>query len=79
MQQSLRTFDGTDLTFTTEDFLNAIRANMVRSVGPEQSDSPYHETSILKLIAMIQTALIGTAQQGHSQLPLEIELASALP
>ena len=29
MQQSLRPFDGTNPTYTTEDFLNAITANMV--------------------------------------------------
>ena len=28
MQQSLRPFDGTDPTYRTEDFLNAITANM---------------------------------------------------
>ena len=64
MQQSLRPFDGTDPTYTTEDFLNAIRANMVKTGGPEQTDSPYHEAWILKRIEMIQTALIGSAQQG---------------
>ena len=40
MQQSLRSFDGTDPTYTTEDFLNAITANMVIRAGPEQTDSP---------------------------------------
>ena len=63
MQQSLRPFDGTDPTYTTEDFLNAITANMVMTAGPEQTDSPYHAAWILKRIAMIQTALIGPAQQ----------------
>ena len=43
MQQSLRLFDGTDPTYTTEDFLNAISANMVMTAGSEQVDSPYHE------------------------------------
>ena len=72
MQQSLRPFDGTDPTYTTEDFLNAITANMVMTAGPEQTDSPYHEAWILKQIAMIQTALIGPAQQWYSHLPPEI-------
>ena len=39
MQQSLKSFDGTDPTCTTEDFLKAITANMVRTAGPEQTDS----------------------------------------
>ena len=62
MQQSLRPFDGSDPTYTTEDFLNAITANMIMTVGPEKTDSPYHEAWILIRIAMIQTALMGPAQ-----------------
>ena len=74
MQQSLRPFDGTDPTYTTEDFLKAVRANMVKSARPaEQTDSPVHEILILKRIAMIQTALIGPAQQWYSHLPLDIK------
>ena len=73
MQQSLRPFDGTDPTYTTENFLNAITANMVLTAGPEQTDSAFHETWILKRIAMIQTALRGPAQQWYSHLPLDIK------
>ena len=88
MQQSLRPFDGTDPIYTTEDFLNATIGNIVMTAGPEQSDSPYHEALILKRIAMIQTALIGSAQQWYSHLPVftmvfilgnKKELASFLP
>ena len=71
MQQSLKPCDGTDPTYTTEDLLNAITANMVMTAGPEQNDSPYHEAWILKRIAMTQTALIGPAQQWYSHLPLK--------
>ena len=73
MQHSVRPFDGTDLTYKTEDFLNAIIANMVMTAGPEQTDSPFRETWILKRIAMIPTALIGPAQQWYSHLPLDIK------
>ena len=73
MQQSLRPFDGTDSTYTTEDFLNAITANMVMTARPMQTDSPFHEAWILKRIAMIQTALIGPAQQRYSPLPLDVK------
>ena len=59
MQQSLRQFDGTDPMYTTEDYLNAITANMAMTAGPEQIDALYHETWFLKRIATIQTALIG--------------------
>ena len=73
MEQSLRPFDGTDPTYTREDFLIAIRAKTVITAGPEQTDSPYHEAWILKRIAMIQTALIGLGQQWYSHLPLKIK------
>ena len=73
MQQSLRPFNGTDPTYTTEDFSNDITANMVMTAGPEQTDSPFHEAWILKQFAMIQTALKGTAQQWYSHLPLDFK------
>ena len=71
MQQSLRPFDGSDTIYTTEDFLNATRANMVMTAGPEQTDSPFDEAWILKRITMIQTALIGQAQQWYSHHALD--------
>ena len=74
MEQSLRPTDGTDPTYSTEDFLNAITANMVMTAGPETLDYTNHETWILKKIAMIQTALIGPAQQWYSPLPLETKI-----
>ena len=40
--------------------------------GPAQTDAPFHGVWILKRIAMIQTALIGPAQQLYSHLPLDI-------
>ena len=47
-------YDRTDPTYTIENFLKAITANMVMTVGPEKTDSPYHDAWILKRIAMIQ-------------------------
>ena len=73
MQQSLRPFDGTDPIYTAENFLNAVTANMAMTAGPEQTDSPLHETWILRRIAIIQTALIGPAQQWYSHLPQDIK------
>ena len=73
MQQSLGPFDAIDHTHTTEDFLNAITANMVMTARPEHTDSPHHKAWILKGIATIQTALIGPSQQWYSYLPLEIK------
>ena len=73
MQQSLRLFDDTDPTYTTENFLNAITAKMLMTAGPEQTGSPFLEGWILKRIAMIQTSLIGPSQQWYSHLPLDIK------
>ena len=42
MQQSLGSFDGTDPTYTTEDFLNTITANVVMT--RYQSRLTYHFT-----------------------------------
>ena len=50
-QQSLRLFDGTDPTYTTEDLLNAITVKMIMTAGQELTDSPYHEAWILNQIA----------------------------
>ena len=72
-QQSLRPFDSTDPAYTTENFLNAITANIVMTAGPEQTDSLFHEAWIQKRIAMIQTTLNGPAQQWYSHLPLDIK------
>ena len=69
----MKPFDDFDPKQTKEDILNAITAIMVMTVGPEQVDSLYHETWILKPIAMIQTALIGPAQQWFSHVPLEMK------
>ena len=73
MQQSLRPFDGTDPTYTKEDFLKARTANMVMAAGTEQTDSPFYEAWILKRIAIVQTAQIGPAQQWYSHLPVDIK------
>ena len=54
MQQHLRPFDGNEPTYTAEDFLNAITANMIITAGPEQADSPHQEAWILKRIASWQ-------------------------
>ena len=72
MQQSLRPFDDTDPTYTTEDLLSAITTHMAIKTGPEQTDSTYHRAWILEQIAMTQIALKYPAQQWYSNLQLEI-------
>ena len=49
MQQSQRPFDGTDPTYTTEDFLNAITANMVMTAGNDTNGPHRAGTSNLPL------------------------------
>ena len=46
---------------------------MAMTAEPEQTDSTFHEAWMLKRIAMIQTALIGPAQQWYLHLPLDIK------
>ena len=46
---------------------------MVMTAGPEQTHSPFQETWILNRISIIQTALVGPAQQWYSHLPLGIK------
>ena len=46
---------------------------MVMTARQEQIDSPFLEAWIFTRIAMRQTALIGTAQQLYSHLPLDIK------
>ena len=43
MQEPLKPFDGTEHTYTTDDILNAITADMVMIAETEQIDSPYYE------------------------------------
>ena len=69
MQHFLKPFDGTNPNYTTEVFLRAIKANMVRKAGPEETDSTFHEAWIFKRIAMIQTALIGPHSSGTHTYP----------
>ena len=71
MQQSIRPFVGIEPTYTKEDFLNAIKLSLLMTAGPEQVDSPYNESWSLKQVAMLQTALIGRAQQWYSHSTLE--------
>ena len=53
--------------------LQRLSANTLMRAGPEQVDSPYHEAWVLNQIAMIQTALIGPAQQRYSDQPIEFK------
>ena len=43
MQEPLRPFDGTEPTYTTDEILNAMTANMVMVAETKQIDSPYYE------------------------------------
>ena len=81
MRQSLRPCDGTDPAYTTEDFANAVTANVVTTAEPEQVCSPYDKAWIQKLITMIDTALTSFGQQWYSDLLPDDrnKLASLLP
>ena len=43
IQKSHKQFSGSDPTFTTKDFQNAIAAIMAMTAGPKQTDSLFQE------------------------------------
>ena len=78
MQQTIRPFDGTDPSNTTEVFLSAITAYMIMGGQPKKIESRYQEAWMFKLIAMIQTNLISHAQHWYSHLPVRIKKTGKL-
>ena len=61
----LMIFTGTDLEYSVEDYLNAVTANLILNIGPQNW--------IHKRTALIETTLDGAAQKWFSKLPIEIK------
>ena len=59
----LMIFTGLDPEYFVEDYLNAITANLILNTGPEPVNTPLHQNWIHRRTALIQTALVGTAQK----------------
>ena len=58
----LKVFTGTDADNSVEDYLNAVTANLILSIRPEQINTPLHQNWIYRRTALIQTTLDGAAQ-----------------
>ena len=55
-------FTGRNPEYSVEDYLNAVRANLILNIGPEPIITPLHQNWIHRRTALIQTAL-QTAQR----------------
>ena len=56
-------FTSTDPEYSVEDYLNAITANLILNIGPEQVNTPLHQNWIQRRTASIQTTHDGAAQK----------------
>ena len=69
----LMIFTGTDPEYSVEDYLNAVKANLILNIGPEPINTPLHQNWIHRRTALIQATLDGAAQKWFSLLPIEIK------
>ena len=63
----------TDPEHSVEDYLNAVRANLILNGGPKPVNTPSHQNWIYRCTALIQTTLDGAAQKWFSVLPIDIK------
>ena len=59
----LMVFTGTDPEYSVEDYLNAVKANLILNIGPEPVNKPLHQNWMDRRTALIQTTLDGAAQK----------------
>ena len=71
--KTLMVFTGTDPEFSVEDYLNAVTANSILSIGPEPINTPLHQNWIHRHTALIQITLDGAAQKWFSVLQIDIK------
>ena len=60
-------FRGTDLEYSVEVYMNAVRANLILCIT-EPVNTPLHQNWIHKRTALMQTSLDGAAQKCFSVL-----------
>merc|ERR1712004_504814 len=73
--QPVKPFTGDDPSYLCEDYLNAIKSNMILHHGTEPPEgSPHALHWRTKRIALIQTTLTGSAQHWFSFLTQDIKL-----
>ena len=64
---------GTDRKYSVEDYLNAVKANLILNIRPEPVNRPLHQNWIHRSTSLIRTTLDGAAQKWFSVLPIEIK------
>ena len=69
----LMVFIGTDPEYSVEDYLNAVKANLIFIIGPEPVNKPLHQNWIHRCTTLIQTTLGGAAQKWFLVLLVEIK------
>ena len=57
LNKPLMVFTGTDPEYSVEDYLNAVRSNLILNIGPEPVNTPLHQNWIHRRTALIQTTL----------------------
>ena len=72
-KKPLMVFTGADPEHSVEDYLNAVTANLILTIGPESINTPLHQNWIHKRTALIQTTIDGAAQKWFSVLPIKIK------
>ena len=59
-------FTGADSEYSIEEFLNAVRANLILNIAPEPVNTQLHQNWIHRRTALIQTTLDGATQKWFS-------------
>ena len=65
--KTMMVFTGPDPEYSVEDYLNAVKANLILNIGPEPINTPLHQNRIHRRTALIQTTLDGAAQKWFSK------------
>ena len=66
-------FTGIDPEYSVEDYLNAVKADLISNIGPEPVNTALHQNWIQRRTALVQTSLDGAAQKWFSVKPIEIK------
>ena len=66
-------FTGTDPEYSEEDYLNAVRAEIIFNVGSEPVKIPLYQNWTQRRTTVIQSKLDGAAQKRFSVVPLDIK------
>ena len=69
----LMVFTDKDPKYSAEDYLTAVTATLILTIGPEPINTPLHQNWIHRYTALLQTTLDGAAQKWFLVLPIDIK------